>query len=634
MATSRVFRLVRRSTDTPGSQVVFVHFSLAPALAFALGAGLPWPARGRVRYARRVLSKGQSPLVPAHLRRYVVEQDYGQYTEVDHAVWRFVLLQTYARLSHTAHPAYRTGLAATGISVERIPRIDEMNEKLSRFGWGAVCVDGFIPPRAFQGFQANRLLPIAAEIRSAEHLAYTPAPDIIHEAAGHAPILSEPAYARFLQEIGVVSERAFATPEDRAVYEAIHALSEIKEAPQSTEQQVRAAEAMLARALSQVSEVSEAARMARLYWWTAEYGLIGTERQYALYGAGLLSSLGESQSCQAPSVKKLPLSAACADYDYDITRAQPQLFVARDFEQLLSVLDEVSASLAHRGPPLPALALARRSEEVATLALENALELCGTVVDFAALEGSPAWVELAGAPALYGAPALPRCPAGYVLPLGALADGRLPSRLSRADLRGLTRDGKLSLQLRSGVLVEGMLGEVHERSGIVQAVTLERFELRKPDGHVFRSQSPYPLALSARIRAVHAGAPAAYFGSSELSRERVPAPRWFSPRERALLSLYERAVEAWRTLAGAQLTSTFEMISRELDRHYPDDWLLRWNLLESLVKVAEHGALSHKLTTQLELLEVRHLHQEPIATGLSTIRSFAGAQTDTETSLA
>src|SRR5450432_446110 len=107
-----------------------------------------------------------SPRIPHNLRRFVVEQDYTQYTEVDQAVWRFVLLQTYQRLQHTAHAAYCEGLAQTGISVERIPRIDEMNGRLSRFGWRAVCVDGFIPPRAFQEFQAASILPIAADMRS------------------------------------------------------------------------------------------------------------------------------------------------------------------------------------------------------------------------------------------------------------------------------------------------------------------------------------------------------------------------------------------------------------------------------------------------------------------------------------
>ena len=88
--------------------------------------------------------------VPAHLSRFVVEQDYAQYNEVDQAVWRFVLLQTHARLKASAHAAYSDGLRQTGISVERIPHIAEMDERLAPFGWGAVCVDGFIPPRAFR----------------------------------------------------------------------------------------------------------------------------------------------------------------------------------------------------------------------------------------------------------------------------------------------------------------------------------------------------------------------------------------------------------------------------------------------------------------------------------------------------
>src|SRR5437868_333763 len=112
------------------------------------------------------------PSVPPHLRRFVVQQDYARYDAVDQAVWRFVLLQTHARLVETAHPAYRDGLAATGLSVERIPSIDEMNDRLGRFGWGAVCVDGFIPPRAFQEFQSLGILPIAADMRTRAHLVY------------------------------------------------------------------------------------------------------------------------------------------------------------------------------------------------------------------------------------------------------------------------------------------------------------------------------------------------------------------------------------------------------------------------------------------------------------------------------
>src|SRR5215471_12273505 len=214
--------------------------------------------------------------IPGHLRRFIVRQDYEKYTEQDQAVWRFVVLQTHARLLRTAHESYAHGFAAAGISVDRIPRIDEMNELLGRFGWGAVCVDGFIPPRAFQAFQARGILPIAADIRTSKHLTYTPAPDIIHEAAGHAPFLAEPRYARYVRRIGEVARRAFGTPADRDVYDAIHLLSEVKEDPASTAADVRRAEEALATAGSRVTVTSESAKVARLYWWTAEYGLVGT----------------------------------------------------------------------------------------------------------------------------------------------------------------------------------------------------------------------------------------------------------------------------------------------------------------------------------------------------------------------
>src|SRR5881394_1773570 len=107
--------------------------------------------------------------VPAHLRQFVVRQNYDAYTEEDQAVWRFVVRQAHERLVDAAHPAYAKGSSAAGITVDRIPRIEEMSRRLERFGFRAVCVDGFIPPRAFQAFQAMGVLPIAADIRTSRH---------------------------------------------------------------------------------------------------------------------------------------------------------------------------------------------------------------------------------------------------------------------------------------------------------------------------------------------------------------------------------------------------------------------------------------------------------------------------------
>jgi phenylalanine-4-hydroxylase len=322
---------------------------------------------------------GASARLPDWLRVHVAEQDYARYSEADHEVWRAVLGGIHARLARTAHPAYVRGLEAAGMSLDRIPRVAEMDRRLGELGWGAIPVDGFIPPRAFQALQAHRVLPISTAIRRADHLEYTPAPDIVHEAAGHAPILADPEYGAFLERIGASGACTFSLPADREAYEAIRQLSIVKEDAASTAEDVAAAERRLEAATAAGAEVSEAMRLARLYWWTVEYGLIGTPDDYRLYGAGLLSSLGESASCHRPEVTKRPLSAACVDVAYDITREQAQLFVAEDFGHLRAVLDEVMEGTAYRRGGAYALEVACRSEEPAVLTFESGAQLFARV---------------------------------------------------------------------------------------------------------------------------------------------------------------------------------------------------------------------------------------------------------------
>src|SRR3954465_14217479 len=90
--------------------------------------------------------------IPPHLRRHVLEQDYERYDGVDQQVWRYVVRRIVARLRTTAHPAYSVGIERTGMPTEQIPNLAEVDRRLAEFGWGAVCVDGFLPPRAFQEF--------------------------------------------------------------------------------------------------------------------------------------------------------------------------------------------------------------------------------------------------------------------------------------------------------------------------------------------------------------------------------------------------------------------------------------------------------------------------------------------------
>jgi phenylalanine-4-hydroxylase len=334
--------------------------------------------------------------LPPHLRRYVVAQDHAAYTPRDHAVWRFVLRRLTAHLAGRAHPRYLAGLEAVGIGVEAIPSLDEMNLKLARSGWSAVGVRGFIPPAVFTELQSRRVLAIAADIRTHEHVEYTPAPDIVHESAGHAPLVSDPTYAEYLRRCGEAGFRAIASLEDQAIFETIRNLSVMKEDPAASPAEVHLAEERLAAAAASVREDSEASRASRLYWWTAEYGLCGPLDAPQIYGAGLLSSIGEAVHCLGGDVERVPLTAACASLPYDITRMQPRLFVARDFEQLFEVLDEVARTLSFRRGGAPGLDVAIRARTVNHLVLSGDREVTGRVVARFPATGAAALAVLEG----------------------------------------------------------------------------------------------------------------------------------------------------------------------------------------------------------------------------------------------
>lgn len=576
---------------------------------------------------------GLSPL-PAHLRKFVVSQNYAAYTAEDQAVWRFVLLQTHSRHLRTAHAAYAAGFEAAGISVSEIPRVARMNERLRQHGFQAICVDGFIPPRAFQAFQARGFLPIAADIRTSRHLTYTPAPDIIHEAAGHAPFLAHAEYARYLRRIGALGEQAFASGYDQSVYEAIFLLSELKEDPNATAVQISAAELQLEQLTRSSPPPSEAALLARLYWWTVEYGLIGQLEDYRIYGAGLLSSIGEGHFCHEPWVKKLPLTAACVQVAYDITRPQPQLFVARDFGHLNQVLDQVSRTLACHVGGEYALGQALQSAEPACLELDTALSVTGVVDSVARDDGTPAAISLGfdSGCALARADRVmtsePR-PARYVLPLGHLTDGTPLSALTLEHLRRATDTrGQLTLSTRCGCQLQGRVLSTREQAGRLELVTLADCRISHRGELLLSTHEPYPWLPATRVVTAHARPPEGFYPETERATTQVPRPRQLDAAQRELLVLYDRALAALQTAFGGDAVPELERVHRALCEHYPDEWLLRWNLLESLLKLGQGASSMKQLTRELRQLELRYAHREPIATGLAYLRSLGLAEDD------
>ncbi|MGM0566728.1 MAG: aromatic amino acid hydroxylase [Bacteroidota bacterium] len=335
--------------------------------------------------------------LPPHLMDLVIDQPYNEYTAQDHAVWRFVMRQNVDYLQHVAHDSYLEGLRKTGISIDSVPHMYGMNRILKEIGWAAVAVDGFIPPAAFMEFQAYNVLVIAADIRPIDQIEYTPAPDIIHEAAGHAPIIAHEDYAAYLREFGRIGSKAFSSAMDYKQYEAIRHLSILKADPYTPAKDIEKAEKRIEDIENNMGAPSEMSQIRNLHWWTVEFGLIGDVNHPKIYGAGLLSSIGESYNCLQDHIKKIPYTVDAANYSFDITSQQPHLFVTPSFEHLNDVLQEFADGMAYRTGGMNAVTQAIRSENTGTLVWNSGLQVSATFNEVIKdKEGNPAFISASG----------------------------------------------------------------------------------------------------------------------------------------------------------------------------------------------------------------------------------------------
>ncbi len=533
----------------------------------------------------------QQPIarLPRHLRQYAVDQRWEHYTPVDHAVWRFILQKAVRVLASRAHPVYIEGLQKTGISLEQIPRIEEMNRVLAPIGWGAAAVDGFIPPAAFMEFQAHRVLVIAAKMRQVGHLTYTPAPDIVHEAAGHAPIILDPEYSEYLRRFGEIGTLALASKADRELYEAIRRLSVLKEQPGADPAAVAEAERAVGDLQAAVAEPSEMARLSRLHWWTVEYGLIGDGDAPRIYGAGLLSSLGEAVSCLSPQVVKLPYTLDAQSFPYDITTRQPQLFVTPSFAWLTEVLEAFASTLACNVGGVEGLRKAVASEAVATAVLSSGIQVSGVFSNLVTNGGDqPVYLRTRGPTALaYKGKELPghgkeTYREGFGSPVGRLASAGKPLEwMTEAELesRGVRVGRRALLSFDSGLLVTGQLERIDRRDGRIALLRFNDCKVTLGSLALFRPEwGAFDMAVGASVTSVHAGA------ADKDAFDDVPTPalerslkRAASPAERALGELYARARAA---RDGSAPTQEVEAVWREVLRGSREEWLLPLELLE------------------------------------------------------
>lgn len=544
-------------------------------------------------------------LLPQHLQKYIVEQNYQKYTAVDHAVWRYVLRQLKNYLSKHAHSSYLDGLEKTGIEIEYIPKIEDISSKLEKFGWRALPVSGFIPPAAFMELQSLSVLPIASDMRSMDHLRYTPAPDIVHEAAGHAPIIADPEYAAYLKEYAQVAKKAIISKEDLDLYKAIRELSDIKENPSSTPQQIAEAEAELERVSESMSFVSEASELSRMNWWTAEYGLIGDIKSPKIFGAGLLSSVGESQWCLSEKVKKIPLSVNCIKQTYDITEPQPQLFVADSFKHLSSVLKDLSDTMAFNLGGLKGLQKALQAETVNTVEFENKLQISGKLQNILQTKNSEvAYLQFNGPTQIaYAAKEV----SGHDKNYHAHGYGTPVGTIKNTNVHELEVNQTLNLEYTSGVKVTGTLKAKTSLSNDAIILTFENANCWFESQHLFKPEwGLYDIIIASTVTSVFGG-PAdriAYGETDDFVASRVAAPQ-YTPEQIRLFAFYQKVRDLRQ--APEQQASQVEELFEQTKIQYPEEWLLFVELLEMTLKISNAENLSKKIEHYLNNLSDKNI---------------------------
>ena len=254
-------------------------------------------------YIRRMLSKpievpDSSPPEGA-AEDWTIPQRWDQFTPAEHGVWDTLFARQQEMLEGRAIEQFRDSLNVLRLSRPGIPNFDELNEHLfAQTGWSVVAVPGLLPDAVFHHHLSHRRFPAGNFIRSPDKLGYLQEPDVFHDVFGHVPLLAIPEWADFMQAMG---ERGLEALEHKAIH-----------------------------------------RLARLYWYTVEFGLVREAAGLRIYGAGIVSSFGESRyslDSEDPNRIEFDLRRVLRT-DYKIDDYQQTYFVIDRFRDLLDTVLE------------------------------------------------------------------------------------------------------------------------------------------------------------------------------------------------------------------------------------------------------------------------------------------------------
>jgi phenylalanine-4-hydroxylase len=234
-----------------------------------------------------------------------MKQIYGHYTDEDFQVWKILYERQIKNLPEAACDAHMEGLEKVIFVPSEIPHFDGTNEILEKLtGWRLAVVPGIVPDYTFFELMSNRRFPATTWLRKMEELDYLEEPDMFHDVFAHVPLLTNQAFVDFLQELSKIG-------------------------------------------LGYVGNDYAIEILSRIYWFTVEFGLIQEQQGLRIYGAGILSSAGETKFCLSDKPPKHDFDVrTIAQTDYRKDVFQEQYFVIKSFEQLYQSLQEIKEVLA------------------------------------------------------------------------------------------------------------------------------------------------------------------------------------------------------------------------------------------------------------------------------------------------
>lgn len=540
--------------------------------------------------------------LPAPLKQLTIEQEYDSYTPAEQALWTFLMRQD--DLNYSSYSIAET----THWSKERIPRLEEMNDALSRISWGAVAVGNLTSPVILMAFLAHRVLPVSPQIRTLTQIRQSYTPDFFHAAALSALLFTEPDY---LYHIGLIGNKAIYSLNDLRLYEAIENLLHLKKADEPDLAAIRKAEKRIDFYQKNFGNSSEMELLNSMYQWTVEYGLSGTTDNYIPYGAAFHSALNEYLNLQDPEIKKYNYSSEALSTPLKIGSTQTHYLISADSQSRLHNLNEFANRMAFIRGGAEGILKAIESRTICTAVYSSGLQVSGVFCDLRMdLQNELQFIKTTGPTALsFDHKQLENqgkkdhadgfsSPVGRLKNLNKAMEDSSPEELEKL---GIIPGNQTTLSFESGLILSGTVLSILNRESKIILITFSEASLKDEMGNTYFKPSwgKFDMAVGEKIVSVYAGT-ADTDNSEEIQYESARHTNQTAYDKKTLQyhELFSIVRNCRETGSGyEQLLKVWQ----ELKTNYREDWLCALEILEIFEKENKNQELAREIRIYLEL---------------------------------